>query len=316
MTASSPSHGSAPGSQMARTEAGTTPEAAVPTELPGAQWPVGVVGSGTMGAGIAEVAARAGCSVIVLDISEHVLDGARERISHSLQRAESKGALAEPMSDILHRIRWTTERVDLAGVRVAVEAVRESLPDKQEVFHSLEGVVGEDVILASNTSSIPIAQLGAVVQRPGRLLGMHFFNPVPAMPLVEIVPSLLSAEETVQQATTFVTEVLGKDAVRAKDQAGFLVNALLVPYLLSAIRALQNGLGTREEIDAGMVGGCGMPLGPLALCDLIGLDVLLQVGDSLYAEHREPSYVSPPMLRRLVDAGHLGRKSGSGFFSY
>jgi 3-hydroxybutyryl-CoA dehydrogenase len=269
-----------------------------------------------MGAGIAEVAARAGCPVVLVDIDAGALAAAQERIRASLTRAESKGRLAEPVDVVAGRLSFSEDLRSLAGSTIVIEAIRESLPDKLDLIQRLDGVVAEPTVLASNTSSIPISQLAAGSRTPGRVVGLHFFNPVPAMPLVELVPSVLTDAVTSERARTFAAGVLGKQVINAPDRAGFVVNAILVPYLLSAIRSLQDGVATREEIDAGMVGGCGMPMGPLALCDLIGLDTMQYVADSLYREYLAPAYAAPSLLRRHVDAGLLGRKTGRGFFTY
>jgi 3-hydroxybutyryl-CoA dehydrogenase len=279
-------------------------------------WAIGVVGSGAMGAGIAEVAARSGCRVHVVDSSVEALSSAKNRIGTGLERAEAKGRLSAPADVVLSRLSFSTDLASLNEVTLVVEAIRESLADKRELMARLDSVVSESTVLATNTSSIPISKLASGTRHPGRVLGLHFFNPAPVMPLVELVPSVLTDKASADIARTFAADVLGKTVITAPDRAGFVVNAILVPYLLSAIRSLQDGVATREEIDEGMVGGCGMPMGPLALSDLIGLDTLQLVAESLYQEYLDPAYAAPPILRRHVDADLLGRKSGRGFFTY
>lgn len=278
--------------------------------------PVAVIGSGVMGAGIAEVAARAGCEVTVVDAVEEAIREARRRIQASLERAASSSRLVEPVADILARIRFGTELSAVRDSDVVVEAIRESFDEKAALFRDVDALVGPRTLLLTNTSSIPVARLASTTAHPERFLGLHFFNPAPVMPLVEVVPSLLTEEWATVRTEEFARDVLGKRVVRAQDRSGFIVNALLVPYLLSAVRMLERALATREDIDEGMVGGCGMSMGPLRLCDLIGLDTLVLVAESLYDEHLDPAYAPPPLLRRYVDAGWLGRKSGRGFYSY
>jgi 3-hydroxybutyryl-CoA dehydrogenase len=279
---------------------------------------VGVVGCGLMGSGIAEVCARAACSVTVVEADATAVTRGRSLLEHSLRRASASGKLTDAdAAAALERIEFSTDFGVLADRQLVVEAVLESEVEKCQVFESLDKVVeAPDAILASNTSSIPIMKLAMATGRPQQVLGLHFFNPVPVLPLVEVVASLLSAEETVDRGEHFVVEVLGKQSIRSKDRAGFIVNALLVPYLLSAIRMLESGFATPEDIDAGMVQGCAHPMGPLALADLIGLDTLVAVADSLYAEFKEPLYAAPPLLARMLDAGLLGKKIGRGFYDY
>ena len=214
------------------------------------------------------------------------------------------------------RLTFSLDVSDLADCPIVIEAIREDVADKIALFRALDKVLEPTAVVATNTSSIPVAKLAAATDQPGRVLGLHFFNPVPLMPLVEVIPSLLTEGWAVERADAFVREVLGKDVIRARDRAGFVVNAILVPYLLSAIRSLEHGVASRDDIDKGLVGGCGMPMGPLRLCDLIGLDTLLLVADSLYSEHLDPAFVPPALLRRHVDAGWLGRKSDRGFYEY
>ena len=279
---------------------------------------VGVVGSGLMGSGIAEVCARAGRSVTVVEVDATGAQRGRARIEASIARALAAGKLGEDAAaETLGRIAVGTDLDVLGDCQLVVEAVVEAEPEKVRVFEALDKVVeAPDAVLASNTSSIPIMKLAMATGRPQQVVGLHFFNPVPVLPLVEVVASLLSAEATVALAERFAVEVLGKRAIRAKDRAGFIVNALLVPYLLSAVRMMESGFATAEDIDTGMVKGCAHPMGPLALCDLIGLDTTMAVANSLYEEFKEPLYAPPPLLARMVDAGLLGKKTGRGFYDY
>jgi 3-hydroxybutyryl-CoA dehydrogenase len=278
---------------------------------------VGVVGSGIMGAGIAEVAARSGCDVVVREVTAELAEAGRARIAASLDRAVTRGKLAAADRDAtLGRIRTTTSLDDLADRDLVIEAIVEDEPTKTALYRELSGLVRPDCVLASNTSSIPISRLAAVAQGPERVLGMHFFNPVPVLPLVELVPSLRTGQSTVDTARAFAEGRLGKKTVLCKDRAGFVVNALLVPYLLAAIRMVEAGVATAEDVDTAMVAGANHPMGPLALTDLIGLDTTAAVAVSMYEEFKEPLYAAPPLLLRMVEAGLLGRKSGQGFFSY
>jgi 3-hydroxybutyryl-CoA dehydrogenase len=278
---------------------------------------VGVVGSGIMGAGIAEVAARSGCDVVVREVTAELAEAGRARIAASLDRAVTRGKLAAADRDAtLGRIRTTTSLDDLADRDLVIEAIVEDEPTKTALYRELSGLVRPDCVLASNTSSIPISRLAAAAQGPERVLGMHFFNPVPVLPLVELVPSLRTGQSTVDRARAFAEDRLGKKTVLCKDRAGFVVNALLVPYLLAAIRMVEAGVATAEDVDTAMVAGANHPMGPLALTDLIGLDTTAAVAVSMYEEFKEPLYAAPPLLLRMVEAGLLGRKSGQGFFSY
>jgi 3-hydroxybutyryl-CoA dehydrogenase len=278
---------------------------------------VGVIGSGIMGAGIAEVAARSGCEVVVREVTAELAEAGRARIAASLDRAVTRGKLAAADRDAtLDRIRTTTSLDDLADRDLVIEAIVEDEPTKTALYRELSGLVRPDCVLASNTSSIPISRLAAAAQRPERVLGMHFFNPVPVLPLVELVPSLRTGQSTVDTARAFAEGRLGKKTVLCKDRAGFVVNALLVPYLLAAIRMVEAGVATAEDVDTAMVAGANHPMGPLALTDLIGLDTTAAVAVSMYEEFKEPLYAAPPLLLRMVEAGLLGRKSGQGFFSY
>src|SRR5690349_9849772 len=279
---------------------------------------VGVVGGGIMGSGIAEVAARSGCDVVVLEMDDATCTAARHRLKRSLGKAVKAGKLKPAEHDAaLSRVRFTSAYEDLADRTVVIEAIVEDEPTKCAAFATLDKVVtAPDAVLASNTSSIPIMKLAAATTRPGRVMGMHFFNPAPVLPLVELIPSLLTAPETVARARSFASERLGKQTILAKDRAGFVVNALLIPYLLAAIRMVEAGFASAADVDAAMVGGCAHPMGPLALTDLIGLDTAAAVATSMYAEYKEPLYAPPPLLLRMVEAGLLGRKTGRGFYTY
>jgi len=279
---------------------------------------VGVVGCGLMGAGIAEVCARAGLDVVVREIDAGAAEVGLRRITTSLDRAVRAGKLDEGARDAaMGRVRLTTDLSDLADRQLVVEAVIEDEGLKTEVFTLLDKVVvDDDAILASNTSSIPIMKLGMATARPEHVIGIHFFNPVPVLRLVELVSSLLTAPDTTTRAASFAEEALGKHVIKSQDRAGFIVNALLVPYILSAIRMLESGFASADDIDTGMVEGCNHPMGPLRLADLVGLDTTMFVAESLYAEFKEPLYAPPPLLSRMVEAGLLGRKAGRGFYDY
>lgn len=277
---------------------------------------VAVVGGGLMGSGIAESIAVAGLSVTLRDIDEAAVDGARARLERSLDAAVRRGKLtAEGRAETFARIAFTTAMDDLAGVDLVIEAVPEHVDLKIRVLSDVAAAVGPDVILASNTSSIPIAQLAGNLPVPERVLGLHFFSPVPVMRLVEVVQALDTSEETLDVARAFVGQI-GKVAIDTKDRSGFIVNMLLVPYLMAAVRMFEDGFATRESIDEGMKLGCGHPMGPLTLCDFIGLDVLYSVCESLYDEFKQPEYAPPPLLKRMVASGRIGRKSGRGFYDY
>ncbi len=279
---------------------------------------VGVVGCGLMGSGIAEVCARAGLDVVVREVDAAALGAGRGRIEASLDRAVRAGKLAgEDREAVLDRMRFTTDLAELGDRQITVEAVVESEPLKLEVFSQLDRVVEDpDAVLASNTSSIPIMKLAMATRRPEAVVGIHFFNPVPVLRLVELVTSLLTSESTASRARDFAEGSLGKHVIRSQDRAGFIVNALLIPYLLSSIRMLESGFATADDIDRGMIEGCAHPMGPLALTDLIGLDTTMAVAGSLYEEFKEPLYAPPPLLSRMVEAGLLGRKTGRGFYDY
>jgi 3-hydroxybutyryl-CoA dehydrogenase len=279
---------------------------------------VGVVGCGLMGSGIAEVCARAGLDVLVREVDESAAEHGRARLVASLDRGLGAGKLTEAERDAaVERLAFTTDLADMADRQLVVEAVVEDESMKTAVFEALDKVVAdESAILASNTSSIPIMKLGIATERPQQVVGIHFFNPVPVLRLVELVTSLLTSPETAARAEAFVSDVLHKRVVRSQDRAGFVVNALLIPYLLSAIRMMESGFATADDIDTGMVEGCNHPMGPLRLTDLIGLDTTLAVAESLYQEFKEPLYAPPPLLSRMVEAGLLGRKTGRGFYDY
>jgi 3-hydroxybutyryl-CoA dehydrogenase len=276
---------------------------------------VAIIGGGFMGAGIAESASIAGIPVIIRELPEFI-DAARARLEKSLGGAVKRGKLDAGQRDAaLANITFTSELEDVAGRDLVIEAVPENLDLKLSIMKSLDQIVSPDTILASNTSAIPIAQLGAVVSHPERVVGLHFFSPVPVMKLVEIVRALDTSDKTVAAATQFA-ERLGKHAIETKDRSGFIVNFLLTPYLMAAVRMFEEGFASREDIDAAMKLGAGHPMGPLTLCDFIGLDVLNAVCESLYEEFKRPEYAPPPLMKRMIAAGRLGRKSGKGFYDY
>lgn len=279
---------------------------------------VGVVGCGLMGSGIAEVCARAGIDTVVVEVDEKALEAGRRRVERSLGRAVSAGKLTEEQRrDVSDAIAYTLDFERLADRELVVEAVHEDEQLKARIFSRIDGLLqSPEAVIASNTSSVPIMKIAMATARPDRVVGLHFFNPVPVLKLVEVVPSLLTSEDTLRVVEDFAVGQLGKHAIRCKDRAGFIVNALLIPYLLSAIRMMESGFATAQDIDAGMVEGCAHPMGPLALTDLIGLDTTSAVAQSLYEEFKEPLYAAPPLLNRMVEAGLLGRKSGRGFYTY
>ncbi|MFM2076629.1 MAG: hypothetical protein RJA49_519 [Actinomycetota bacterium] len=279
---------------------------------------VGVVGSGLMGAGIAEVCARAGLQVLVREVDAAACERGRSRIVSSLDRGVRSGKLAEDERDAaVARLAFTTDFAEFTDRQLVVEAVVEDEALKTSVFRELDRHVADpNAILASNTSSIPIMKLGIATERPEQVIGIHFFNPVPVLKLVELVTSLLTSPDTSARAQDFAGDMLHKRVIRSQDRAGFVVNALLIPYILSAIRMMESGFATAEDIDTGMVEGCNHPMGPLRLADLIGLDTTQAVADSLYTEFKEPLYAPPPLLSRMVEAGLLGRKTGRGFYDY
>jgi 3-hydroxybutyryl-CoA dehydrogenase len=279
---------------------------------------VGVVGSGIMGTGIAELCAKAQLDVRVVVFSESSLVTAPPRLAASLDRGVAKGKVTTQERDAaLARVSYTRDLAELADRQLVIEAVKEDEQLKLELFATLDKIVEDpDAILATNTSSIPVVRLSAATGRPGQVLGMHFFNPVPALPLVELVSSVLTDEAVSARALVFVRDVLGKKPIASPDRSGFLVNALLFPYLLSAVRMVESGLATAEVLDQGMVQGCSHPMGPLRLADLIGLDTTVSIAQAMYEEFKEPLYAPPPLLLRMVEGGLLGKKAGRGFYAY
>jgi len=277
---------------------------------------VGVVGGGLMGSGIAEVSARAGQDVVVVESSDEAAKATLARLERSLERAAAKGKIASA-DEVLGRIRVATDLDAVADRDVVVEAIVEDESAKVTLFKALDAIVtSPEAILASNTSSIPIMKLGVVTSRPAQVIGIHFFNPVPVLRLVELVPSLITSADTTERSRAWAQDALGKRAIDCQDRAGFVVNALLIPFILSAIRMYESGFASAEDIDRGLVLGAAHPQGPLALADLIGLDTTKAVAESLYEEFKEPLYAAPPLLQRMVDAGLLGRKTGRGFYTY
>lgn len=277
---------------------------------------VGVVGCGTMGAGIVEVCARAGHTTIVREVNDDFLTKGLARLRGSLARAVERGKLEQTaMDETLARVSGTTVLADLADCDLVIEAAIENMAEKHHIFTALDSVCPPHAIFASNTSSLPIIEMAAATKRADRIVGFHFFNPAPVMRLVELVRTIASSDETVAIMRSF-GESLGKTVVLAKDTPGFIVNLLLVPYLLDAVRAYERGVASREDIDQGMVLGCGHPQGPLALLDLVGIDTTYYIANILYDEYKEARYAPPPLMKRMVLAGHLGRKSGKGFYDY
>jgi len=277
---------------------------------------VGVIGGGLMGSGIAEVCARAGSEVMVHEIHTEAAEAARGRIERSLERALERGKLDEAERESIQgRITISTDLADQADRQLVIEAATEDEELKKQIFADLDTVTPPDSILASNTSSIPITRIAAATTRPDQVIGLHFFNPVPVMGLVELVTTVITSPETETRALDYV-ESLGKTVIRAQDRAGFIVNMLLVPYLLGAIRMLEAGVASREDIDAGMRLGANHPMGPLELSDFVGLDTMKHIADVLFDEFKEPFYASPPLRTRMVEAGLFGRKTGKGFYDY
>jgi 3-hydroxybutyryl-CoA dehydrogenase len=279
---------------------------------------VGVIGAGQMGAGIAEVSARAGVDVLVYEPTDALTTAGRNRIVKSVERGVSAGKITERERDAAFaKLKFTTHLAELADRQLVIEAVVEDEDVKTGIFAELDRVItNPDAVLASNTSSIPIMKVAAATANPGRVLGLHFFNPVPVLPLVELVSTLVTDEAAVARTEEFASAVLKKQVVRCSDRSGFVVNALLVPYLLSAIRMVEAGFATVEDVDKAVVAGLSHPMGPLRLSDLIGLDTLKLIADKLYQEFKEPHYGPPPLLLRMVEAGLLGKKAGKGFYSY
>jgi len=277
---------------------------------------VGVIGCGLMGAGIAETAAKAGFPVSVREVSDELLKKGRTRIENSLSRAVEKGkATPQDKEAALVRITGTTKLSDLADCDLVIEAVIENMEEKKKLFKELDGIVKSSALFASNTSSLPITDMAAVTKRSANFVGLHFFNPVPVMKLVEVVKTVVTSEEAFQTAKSF-GEKLGKTVVVAKDTPGFVVNLLFVPYLLDAVRAFEKGVASREDIDNGMKLGCGHPMGPLELLDFVGIDTTYYIAEIMFDEFKDDHYAAPPLMRRLVAAGFLGRKTGRGIYEY
>ena len=279
---------------------------------------VGVIGAGQMGAGIAEVSARAGVDVMVYEPTEALTTAGTARITKSLERGVSVGKITErECTAALAKLKFTTSLADLSDSQLVIEAVIEDDAVKGKIFAELDKLITDpNAVLASNTSSIPIMKIAAATKNPGRVLGLHFFNPVPVLPLVELVSTLVTSDAAVARAEQFASNVLGKQVVRCSDRSGFVVNALLVPYLLSAIRMVEAGFATVEDVDKAVVAGLSHPMGPLRLSDLVGLDTLKLIADKMFEEFKEPHYGPPPLLLRMVEAGQLGKKSGQGFYKY
>lgn len=277
---------------------------------------VGVLGCGLMGAGIAQVCAQAGFDTVVREVEQQYLDKGLSRIKGLLDKDVAKGRLSDKdQAATLGRLHGTTSFDDLADCDLIIEAIVENLDAKREVFSTLDGLCPDHTIFASNTSSLTIVEMAAVTSRADRFAGLHFFNPVPVMKLVEVVQAITTSDETVQTLKDF-SIALGKTPVEARDTTGFIVNRLLVPYLLDAVRVLESGIATKEDIDNGMKLGCGHPMGPLTLLDFVGIDTTYYIADIMFDEFREPRFAPPPLLRRMMLAGHLGRKSGKGFYNY
>jgi len=277
---------------------------------------VGVVGCGLMGSGIAEVAARAGFDVVVREVDQAAADNGRRRVEKSLSRAVAKGKIDGDARDaVLARMAFTVSLDDLAGCDLVIEAIVESLEAKNDLFGYLDGVCGTDTIFASNTSSLTVTDMAAATSRPDRFVGLHFFNPVPVMKLVEVVRTIVTSDKTFDAAFDFAKRI-GKVPIAAKDNSGFVVNLLLVPYMLDAIRQLERGVATIADIDKGMTLGCGYPMGPFTLCDFVGIDTLHLIAEIMFEEYREDRYAPPPLLKRLVSMGRFGRKAGKGFYDW
>ncbi len=277
---------------------------------------VGVVGCGLMGSGIVELIARRGHSVIVREINDEFLKKGLDRVQGSMARAVERGKMtAAERDNISARIRGTTAMTDLADVDLAIEAAIENLELKKSIFKELDAITRPEIILASNTSSLAVTEMASATGRPDKVIGLHFFNPVPVMPLLEIVRTFLTSDETYGTMRA-LGEELGKTIIVSKDAPGFIVNALLIPYLLDAARMFENGFATKEDIDTGIRLGLNHPMGPLMLLDFVGLDTTLFVADEMYKELKDPRYAAPALLRRMVTAGYLGRKTGRGFYDY
>jgi len=277
---------------------------------------VGVLGCGLMGSGIAEVAARAGYDTVVREVTDELVDKGVQKIHGSLNKAVEKGKLDAAVRDeAVGRLRGTVDLADLADCDVVVEAIVENLDEKRKTFSALDEAVQKDAIFASNTSSLTITQMAMFTRRPDQFVGLHFFNPVPVMKLVEVVRTILTSDESFERAFEFARS-LGKEPIACQDNSGFVVNRLLVPYLLDAIRALEEGVGSVEDIDKGMQLGCGYPMGPFTLLDFVGLDTTYYIANIMFEEYREKRFAPPPLLKQMVTAGRLGKKSGRGFYEY
>ncbi len=277
---------------------------------------VGVVGCGLMGSGIAEIAAKSGFDVVVREVNEDFLDTGQGRIRKSMDRAVDKEKMsAEDRDAAWARLSFTTKVADLADCDIVIEAIVEDLEIKNALFRELDDLCGEGTIFASNTSSLTITDMAAATARADRFVGLHFFNPVPVMKLVEVVRTIATSDETSERATEFA-KALGKVPIAAKDNSGFVVNLLLVPYMLDAIRQLERGVATVQDIDTGMTLGCGYPMGPFTLCDFVGIDTLYKISEIMFDEYREERYAPPPLLKRIVSLGRYGRKTGQGFYDW
>jgi 3-hydroxybutyryl-CoA dehydrogenase len=277
---------------------------------------VGVVGCGLMGSGITEVCARAGYAVVVREVNDALLQKGLARVEQSLSKAVARGKITQEQAEgALARVAGTLELADFSGCELAIEAAIENMAVKKQIFAELDGILPPGAILASNTSSLCVTEMASVTQRADRVLGIHFFNPVPVFPLIEFVRTILTSDETMEVAHEFGAS-LGKQMVTAKDTPGFIVNRLLIPYLLDAVRIYGDGLASREDIDTAIRLGLSHPMGPLTLLDFVGLDTCLYIADAMFGEYKDPRFAAPPLLRRMVLAGHLGRKSGRGFYDY
>lgn len=277
---------------------------------------VGVVGCGLMGGGVAQTCAQSGYETVVLEVNQQLLDKGIQRIHGAWDTLASKGKLGQGQVDEYRaRLHGTLEMADFANCDLVIEAVLENMEEKLRLFPALDHIVKPEAFLLSNTSSLNVTQMGAVTKRPDKVCGIHFFNPVPVMKLVEIVKTISTSEETIETVSQFAVS-LGKTTVLAKDTAGFIVNFLLIPYLLAAIRMLENGVATRDDIDTAMKLGCGYPMGPFTLLDYVGLDTTLWAAEAIFEEYKDPLYAPPPLLRRMVISGMYGKKSGKGFYDY
>ena len=277
---------------------------------------VGVVGCGLMGAGIAEVSARAGRQVIVREVGEDLLRRGIERIDESMERGVARGKLTDADRNAARgRIRGTTALRELRACEIVLEAIIEKMDDKKRLFAELDGICPAETVFASNTSSLSITEMASATKRPERFLGLHFFNPVPVMKPVEMIRGLRTAEETLTRCRAFC-EALGKTVIACKDYPGFIVNLLLIPYLLDAVRALELGVASKEDIDAAVRLGLNHPMGPLTLLDFVGIDTTYYIAEAMYAEFKDARYAAPPLLRKMVLAGYHGRKTGKGFYDY